>query len=160
MQICYSNNKPEINNNSIFLAGPTKRNSDVSISWRMDAVKILEKYNFNGIVHIPEYSPGNSFNKEKLPEQIHWKWQCLDTAGVIMFWMPRSIPDMLGLTTNIEFGRHITLKPDNVVLGFPKNAQKMFYLEELYQEVTNRIPCKTLQSTIQKSLDVVNYPAL
>ncbi len=156
MQICYSDNKPEISGNSIFLAGPTKRNSDVSVSWRMDAIRILKKYNFNGTIYIQEYSPGNSFDKGKLSDQIQWEWQCLSAAGVIMFWIPRSIPDMLGLTTNVEFGRYITLKPDSVVLGFPNDAQKMSYLEELYQEVTSRIPCRTLQSTIQKSLDVLN----
>ncbi len=157
MQINFSNQEPILDTkNSIFLAGPTMRDNDVAFSWRMKAIKILNNYKFDGIVYVPEYKSGLKFNNKKIEEQTRWEWACLDNCGVIVFWIPRSLPDMPGFTTNIEFGRYITIKPDNVVLGFPDTAEKMKYLELLYEEQTSRIRCSTLQSTLQKALDIIN----
>lgn len=55
MIINYSDQEIIKGKKSIFLAGPTPRKEDI-VSWRKEAIKILEENNFDGIVYVPEYS--------------------------------------------------------------------------------------------------------
>ncbi len=49
----YENDKLENNKKSIFLAGPTPRNKEVK-SWRGEALEILQRLGFDGVVYVPE----------------------------------------------------------------------------------------------------------
>ena len=53
MKINYSNQKIITSKKSIFLAGPTPRSKEVN-TWRKDALKILDKLEFDGLVYVPE----------------------------------------------------------------------------------------------------------
>jgi 8-oxo-dGTP pyrophosphatase MutT (NUDIX family) len=88
---------------SIFLAGPSLRPGQEGISWRVNALKILELLEYDGIVFVPEARAGNfeDFNYET---QILWETKCLSIADNIIFYINRRKPDLLGLTTNQEFG--------------------------------------------------------
>ena len=55
MIVNYSDQEIIKGEKSIFLAGPTPREKDI-ISWRNEAIKILENLGFDGIVYVPEYS--------------------------------------------------------------------------------------------------------
>ena len=151
MKLCFSNEDPVFYDHSIFLAGPTRRNSPYDLSWRKEAVDILKKYKYDGIVYIPEYSEG-SVSEFDLNRQIHWEWDCLDAADVILFWIPRSFPDMPALTTNVEFGIYTEKKPNSIILGYPDDASKMTYLLERYRTCTERNKCDTLEETILNSI--------
>lgn len=154
MRVCFSDKEPILDKNSIFLAGPTKRNSNFELSWRKKAVEILKECNFNGVIYIPEFQSGK-IKEEDLNRQMHWEWKCLDYAGVILFWVPRTIQTMPGFTTNVEFGIYTEKRPNNVVLGYPKYAEKMDYLKILYKEKTNKIPADTLRRTILNALEIL-----
>lgn len=111
---------------TIFLAGPTPRD-DVTRSWRPEALRILEKYKFEGNVFIPEnrvYTDGYDYDK-----QVNWEWRALETSTAILFWVPRELQCMPAMTTNVEFGHYV--KDVRVVLGYPKDAPHMKYLHAL-----------------------------
>lgn len=119
MQINYSDQPVITGKKSIFLAGPTPRGEN-QISWRKEACEILERLNFDGVVYVPEYSTWHP--KEDYTDQAMWERMALTEATVIMFWVPRSLPDMAGFTTNVEFGYWLSSK--KVIYGRPDYAKK------------------------------------
>jgi len=72
------------------------------ISWRTEACEILKQLGFDGVVYVPEYSTWKP--KEDYVDQAMWKRLALINARVILFWIPRKLPDMAAFTTNVEFG--------------------------------------------------------
>lgn len=119
MQINYSDQPVITGKKSIFLAGPTPRGKN-QISWRKEACEILERLNFDGVVYVPEYSTWHP--KEDYTDQAMWERMALTEATVIMFWVPRSLPDMAGFTTNVKFGYWMPTK--KVIYGRPNTAKK------------------------------------
>lgn len=115
---------------SIFLAGPTLRNSSFNLSWRKEACAILESLGFNGIVYVPEFSNGD--NPMDFIEQAEWEREGLVRSDVIVFYVPRKFPELPGLTTNIEYGMYLARKPLSSLLCSPPGAEKNRYLEWLY----------------------------
>lgn len=153
MKILYSDqNYCDLNidfSNSIFLCGPTPRDKNV-ISWRPEAISILEKLNFSGTVLVPER---HDFSiKFDYVDQVEWEEFGLNNASKLLFWVPRKFPDMKALTTNIEFGIYITKSPQKVFYGRPEDSESNRYLDYKYKKITNRNPCKTLLETIEKAL--------
>ena len=59
-----------------------------------------------------------------------WEREALINATVILFWVPRKLPDMSAFTTNVEFG--YWLHSGKVVYGRPNDASKIKYLDWLY----------------------------
>jgi len=86
---------------SIFLAGPTPRSKE-TVSWRPEAIEILNKLDFDGIVYIPEY--GINVGDIDNDKQFAWELEALEEATTIVFWVPRKLPEMPAFTTNVEFG--------------------------------------------------------
>ena len=101
MIINYSDQEVLKGTKSIFLAGPTPRDKEIT-SWRNEACKILEKLNFDGLVYIPEYSSWKP--KADYVDQAMWERKALTNASIIVFWIPRKLPEMPAFTTNVEFG--------------------------------------------------------
>lgn len=159
MVVCYSDQPPVLTNKSIFLAGPTKRDSTYASSWRRVAVHILEEIGFGGIVYVPEFEGRKKFDDKYIERQTRWEWDCLDVAGAILFWIPRCLPDMPAFTTNVEFGIYTEKKPDQVILGYPDYAVKMRYLDLRYNEVTGRTSHRSLQESLEEAVKLVenNY---
>lgn len=117
---------------SIFLAGPTPRSDDV-VSWRKEALQILEKNGFEGNVFVPETKDWNWLgNYEK---QVRWEWDALGLATITLFWVPRDLETMPAYTTNVEFGFIAALRPERFVLGFPPDAPKTRYLATIAKEI-------------------------
>jgi hypothetical protein len=113
---------------SVFLAGPTPRDGGVS-SWRLDMVAELEKvWPRPGLaVLVPE--PQSGVWTSDYDRQTSWEWAALDTASVILFWVPRDVQTMPGFTTNVEFGLYAG--SGRVVLGVPPgcpNPERNRYL--------------------------------
>lgn len=151
MELNFSNVPVIHSDNSIFLAGPTYRDADFSASWRNNAISILNDEGFSGVVYIPEYPVGVDFTDDMIEKQTYWEWEALDNAGVILFWIPRS-ERLPGFTTNVEFGIYTTKRPQNVILGYPQNANKMRYIDILYRKKAGRVPDLTLEATIKHCL--------
>lgn len=128
MIINYSDQTVMCVDKSIFLAGPTPRRDDVK-SWRPEACKYLQEQGFNGVVYVPELSTKEAlFNYDN---QIEWEWEALENAGIILFWIPRELPDMPAFTTNVEFGYYV--RDSKVVYGRPDSAKLNSYLDRLYK---------------------------
>lgn len=78
---------------------PRDRNTK---SQRTTACKRLSELGFDGIVYVPEYSTWKP--KANYIDQAMWEREALIESTVIMFWIPRSLPDMPTFTANVEFG--------------------------------------------------------
>ena len=150
MKIRYSQQDiPDELGQSIFLSGPTPRDDSV-ISWRPQAIEILETLNFTGTVIIPENEGGE--RKWNYDDQIEWEWVGLKAATCIVFWIPRELVHMPAFTTNIEWGRWY--ESGKVVLGYPENTPKMGYLT--YCAEKYNIPVShTLPDTLKSALEII-----
>jgi 8-oxo-dGTP pyrophosphatase MutT (NUDIX family)/nucleoside 2-deoxyribosyltransferase len=146
------NQKPlESTTKSIFLAGPSYRENGIP-GWREEAIALLEKKGFDGIVFSPE--PMTTLPFEQGEE---WEDKYLNMADVILFWVPRDLEKLPGFTTNIEFGDW--MESGKIVLGYPEEAPKMRYLKRKCEKLT--IPtAHTLESTIDKALGFLGNGAL
>ena len=129
MIINYSDQEVIKNQKSIFLAGPTPRGEGVD-SWRTMACEKLQEFGFEGVVYVPEYSTWKP--KADYVDQAMWEREALISSTVILFWIPRSLPDMPAFTTNVEFG--YWLHTGKVLYGRPDSASKIKYLDWLYEE--------------------------
>lgn len=137
---------------SIFLAGPTPRDSETQ-SWRPSAIEELQDQGFKGTIFVPEDSDWSS--KFNYDDQVEWELQALHSASCILFWVPRELEHMPALTTNVEFGLFAARR--NLVLGYPKDAVKMKYLEAI-AEMYN-IPVRhTLKATITTAIGISERP--
>lgn len=151
MQINYSDEEVVKGEKSIFLAGPTPR-GEKDISWRKEAVKILEDLGFSGIVYVPEYSTWKP--KEDYVDQAMWERNALTAATVIVFWIPRDLETMPGYTTNVEFGYWLPSK--KVIYGRPDKTPKTKYLDWLY-ELDYGVKAKNdLHSLLEEAVEKVN----
>lgn len=135
-------------NSSIFLAGPTRRNSCYEDSWRYEAVKILNRLEYKGMVYVPEYPRNYEWNDDYILGQTKWEWEALENASCICFWVPRDTEEMLGLNTNIEFGRYIATRTNHIVLGHPELAFRTRYMDLTYHHFTGKDPVYTLEETM------------
>lgn len=128
LHIAYAQQElPQFCKRSIFLAGPTPRDADTP-SWRPEAIEILKKMDFKGWVFVPEMENGWTSDFE-YGDQIEWEHNALQRAKIILFWVPRDVKNMPAFTTNIEWGYWMAKNPNKLVLGYPKKAQKMKYME-------------------------------
>lgn len=105
MKIIYAHEPLVDLKNTIFLAGPTPRNAETK-SWRPDFIQELNNVHFDGTVLVPEASDG--IWKNDYIGQVKWELEAINKADIVAFWIPRSIPDMPGFTTNVEFGMCVT----------------------------------------------------
>lgn len=149
MDINFSNEEVRIDKEKrIFLAGPTRRNSEFINSWRNDACEILSALDFNGTVYVPEFSSSCQFDYNR---QVLWERKALENSTKILFWIPRFVNDgMPGFTTNVEFGMYLARNPEKVILAYPKNAEKMEYLRWLYKYETGRDPYFNIADALEE----------
>lgn len=155
MKVVYANEEfPKETRKSIFLAGPTPREKGI-LSWRKEAIKILEDMGYDGHVFIPE--PRNGKWRGDYYGQIEWEKKGLSKADCILFWIPRDLETLPGFTTNIEFGMYAS--SGKIVLGAPSGAPKMKYLEVCAED--NKIPqAGTLEGTVEKAIEMVGDGAI
>lgn len=115
---------------SLFLAGPTPR-SEETPSWRPEALRLLEKAGYDGVVFVPEFRDGvakpDLYNDENYQKQIEWEDRCLNMADCILFWVPRNMATMPALTTNIEWGSWCA--SGKAVFGAPEEAENVRYMQ-------------------------------
>lgn len=138
---------------SVFLAGPSPRGRGAGFpdDWRDEAFQYFQNdYLFNkidGQLFVPRPTIGNAPSYDG---QIEWELHHLSMADVIMFWVPRKAPDMMGLTTNVEFG--FTVKTGRIVYGRPDGALQTRYLDHLYKKFKGKDPKTTLEETAQAAM--------
>ncbi len=151
MVINYSDEEVIKGKKSVFLAGPTPRGEN-AVSWRTEACEILEEIGFDGVIYVPEYSTWKP--KEDYVDQAMWEREALTEATIILFWIPRSLPDMPAFTTNVEFG--YWLHSGKVIYGRPDNAVKIKYLDWLYELEYNEKPINDLKLLLENAINLTN----
>ena len=149
MRVVYTHERISEDGVSCFLAGPTPVREDVK-SWRKDAIKFFEKYNFKGTLYVPEFRDKSYYDDKIGLCEIKWDQSALESASAVMFWIPRS-RNMLGLSTNVEFG--FLISKGNMIYGRPSSAFKCLFLDYLYEEKLNRKPSETLEETVVKVIE-------
>ncbi|MFE7796006.1 nucleoside 2-deoxyribosyltransferase domain-containing protein [Nocardia sp. NPDC057440] len=140
---------------SVFLAGPTPRDAETP-SWRPAAIAAIEAH-WQGpgslLVLAPETAGG--LRKSDYEDQVDWEVAGLDSAGVILFWIPRDIRRLPGFTTNVEFGLYA--RSGRVVLGCPPdcpNPERNRYLVSTARRYGVPV-AETLTDTVTSALAVV-----
>ena len=124
------------------------RNNKVT-SWRKEALDILQNIGYDGIVYVPELKNEIQVFKTKY-EQVSWERECYINSNVILFWIPRKFPSMLGLTTNVEFG--YWLKSKKCIYGRPDGAYRTDYLDWLYNLEYNQKPQNSLYELLKQAV--------
>ena len=147
MIVNYSDKEVIMGQKSIFLAGPTPRSESVK-SWRIEACEILDKLGYDGVVYVPEYSTWTP--KRNYDDQAEWERIALTASTVILFWIPRTLPDMPAFTTNVEFGYWI--HTGKIIYGRPDDSRKNDYLDWLYKKDTSREPIANLNVLLDEAM--------
>jgi len=148
--VYYEDQAPDHLYKSVFLAGPSPRSSDVA-SWRPEALALLERLGYDGVVFVPEWRKGKpeatrrSLQILQYEQTIDWEDRHLNMADVIMFWIPRDMKTLPGLTTNIEFGRWEN--SGKIILGHPGDAPHCSYLDH-YARAEGVTVCTELEDTV------------
>jgi hypothetical protein len=153
MIVNYSNEEVKKGGKSIFLAGPTPRDKDV-LSWRPEAIKILEELGFDGTVYVPEREfDDRSFDYLK---QYWWEREALHNASAIVFWIPRNVKTMPAFTTNAEYGKYTAINIDKVVYGRPDNSEKNGYFDLDYYVESEEEYSNTLADTLKRAMVIAD----
>jgi len=150
MKVNYSDSELIKNEKTIFLAGPTPRSKNIE-TWRKEALGILKDMKFEGLVYIPEDEDDQ--RRKDYVDQADWEREALHNADIIIFWIPRYQPDMPGFTTNVEFGYWMAKDCNKVVYGRPDDAEKIKYLDWLYQTETGKKPNNNLADLLNEAVN-------
>lgn len=147
--VFYGQEAPATVTKSIFLAGPSPR-SFVVRSWRPEAIRILEDLGYDGVVYVPEnrfdLPPSRYFPYEAT---LAWEEKYLNQCDQIVFWIPRDMDTLPGLTTNAEWG--YWRSSGKVVLGYPVTAPHMRY-QDTYAEKEGIPVFNDLRATLEETL--------
>ena len=141
---------------AVFLAGPTPDKSAPVPSWRPQAVDVLAAQ-WTGPEPLTVLTPESrgGVRAERYEHQVDWETAARGSADAILFWIPRDMRTMPGMTTNVEFG--LDVSTGRAVLGCPAdcpNPERNRYL--IYVARRHGVPvCTTLADTAAAALAVV-----
>ncbi|GAB1340863.1 hypothetical protein ACE1SV_74530 [Streptomyces sp. E-15] len=141
---------------SVFLAGPTPDRSAPVPSWRPDAVRALAD-RWTGDVPLTVLTPEsrNGRRADRYEDQVDWETDARAAADAILFWIPRDLRTLPGMTTNVEFG--LDVATGRAVLGCPPdcpNPERNRYL--IYVARRHGVPVRTtLTATVTAALELV-----
>lgn len=140
---------------TVFLAGPTVRGNQLHlISWRFGAIKLFEERRFDGNLIVPEFTDRTESDKYRYDLPV-WEFGGLTKCHVILFWVPRT-RELIGLTTNHEFGYWMARSRNKMVYGRPDDAYRIKYLDIMWVEDSKRtgvaVACP-IYDTLEKTVD-------
>jgi hypothetical protein len=114
---------------TIFLAGPVPRDEGAA-SWHDEAAGEIRRTGFRGAVVVPRPRPGAPGADSD--EQRRWEHDAMSRSDALLFWIPRVLWTLPGLTSNLEWG--VWHDSGKAVLGAPPSTPKMSYLR-FYAEI-------------------------
>jgi len=145
---------------SVFLAGPTPDKSAPVPSWRPTAIDALAAQ-WDGPQPLTVLSPESRGGKRAdcYEDQVDWETAARATAAAILFWIPRDMRTLPGMTTNVEFG--LDVASGRAVLGCPPdcpNPERNRYL--IYVARRHDVPVReTLHDAVAAVLTLVSARA-
>ena len=148
MKIIYAHQPfPRNFEKSIYLAGPPLGDCD-ALSWKSQALQILEASKYDGVVFVPETEDGQQ--RIDFDQQIDWDFEAMRRSDVLVFWVAAEKDAMPAFTTQVEFG--LTLNRGKALLGIPKGVDKSGYMEKIASE--NHVSIRyTLEELINTALN-------
>jgi len=153
IKVIYAQSPLDIEGKSIFLAGPTPRDANVK-GWRQDFIERFKKHGFKGTILLPEFEDLKDFTKDfAYDKQIEWEHRAMQDADIILFWIPRVLPDMPGFTTNTEYGYWLAKEPSKIRLGIPQYAVKCDYIRFTAKQegiLVHKVPTSLIRQTIKE----------
>ncbi|MFD4020638.1 nucleoside 2-deoxyribosyltransferase domain-containing protein [Streptomyces sindenensis] len=145
---------------SVFLAGPTPVRGGPVESWRPAAVEALAAQ-WNSADPLTVLTPESRGGKraDHYDDQVEWETAARKAATAVLFWIPRDLVSLPGMTTNVEFG--LDVGTGRAVLGAPPdcpNPERNRYL--IYVARCHDVPVReTLVDTVAAALSIVNRTA-
>lgn len=139
---------------AIMLVGPTPRSPDVP-SWRPEAIEILERIGYDGVVFVPEREDG--LWRHNYDDQVETEEQMLHMADCIVCYIPRDMETMPALTSNDEWG--CWKYSGKTVFGAPETAVKVSY-QRYYANKLSIPSHTTLEATLRAAVERVGQGAL
>ena len=142
---------------SVFLAGPTPDKRAPIPSWRPEAARVLAAQ-WTGEEPLAVLSPEsrNGERADRYETQVDWETAARAAASAVLFWIPRDLRTLPGMTTNVEFG--LDVSSGRAVLGCPPdcpNPERNRYL--IYLARRHGVPvCTTLADTAAAALTLLN----
>ncbi|MFI5987781.1 nucleoside 2-deoxyribosyltransferase domain-containing protein [Streptomyces sp. NPDC051555] len=141
---------------SVFLAGPTPRLGGPVASWRPAAlVELTKQWTSSRTLNVLSPESRGGRRAAHYDDQVGWETTARASATVILFWIPRDLTHLPGMTTNVEFG--LDVGSGKVVLGCPPDCpdpQRNRYL--IYVAREHQAPVReTLAGTVAAALELV-----
>jgi len=142
---------------SVFLAGPTPDRRLPVASWRPDALDLIAaQWTGLGTLNVLSPESRDGQRAERYEHQVGWETDARAAATAILFWIPRDVLTLPGMTTNVEFG--LDVSSGRAVLGCPPdcpNPERNRYL--IYVARRHGVPVlTTLHDTVAAALSVVS----
>ncbi|MGZ2360930.1 nucleoside 2-deoxyribosyltransferase domain-containing protein [Streptomyces sp. 372A] len=140
----------------VFLAGPTPDKSVPAPPWRPDALELITAQ-WTGTESLTVLSPESRHGERaaRYEDQVDWETEARAAADAVLFWIPRDMRTMPGMTSNVEFG--LDVSTGRAVLGCPPdcpNPERNRYL--IYVARRHGVPvCSKLADTAAAALAVV-----
>lgn len=140
----------------VFLAGPTPRAGGQVPSWRPAAVESLAaQWTGPGPLTVLTPESRGGVRARHYDDQVDWETSARAKATAILFWIPRDLSTLPGMTTNVEFGLDVATR--RAVLGCPPdcpNPERNRYL--IYVARRHDVPVlETLQDTVAAALRLI-----
>ncbi|MEV7471534.1 nucleoside 2-deoxyribosyltransferase domain-containing protein [Streptomyces kronopolitis] len=145
---------------SVFLAGPTPGRRTPVASWRPAAARALAAQ-WQGDRLLTVLSPESRHGEraDRYETQVDWETDARAAATAVLFWIPRDMQTLPGMTTNVEFG--LDVASGRAVLGCPPdcpNPERNRYLA--YVARRHGVPVlSTLHDTVAAALTLVSARA-
>lgn len=140
---------------SVFLAGPTPDKSAPVPSWRPTAIEALTTQ-WTGTQSLTILSPESRTGQraDRYETQVDWETAARAAASAILFWIPRDLRTLPGMTTNVEFGLDVTT--GRAVLGCPTNCPNPERNRYLIYVARHHVTVRTtLTDTVAAALTLV-----
>jgi hypothetical protein len=113
---------PEEGERLVYLAGPVPRDAGEH-AWHAEAIQECRAAGFDGVIAVPRLRVGTVKDPDS---QIAWEHAAMSRADALLFWIPRVLWELPGLTTNLEWG--VWHDSGKTILGAPPGTPRMRYL--------------------------------
>ncbi|MFE9341313.1 nucleoside 2-deoxyribosyltransferase domain-containing protein [Streptomyces sp. NPDC007063] len=140
---------------AVFLAGPTPR-AGTCPSWRPLAIQHLaDQWTGPGSLTVLTPESRGGVRAARYEDQVGWETAARGRADAVLFWIPRDMRLLPGMTTNVEFG--LDVGTGRAVLGCPPDCpdpQRNRYL--IYVARCHGVAvCETLPDTVAAALPLI-----